>query len=199
MIKPIPALVCVIVVMSALSSLAAQDATPPPGKHGAFKRSVDFDLMASWAYKETLGLAKPEAKLSYAPMLSYSFLLDETNTLGIVLLKFNHFALAQDPVCTFGYGFQFKHYWNPAWADLGAYLPWISYGILLSQAVVANTPGRAIGHNTRMGLGTDIVLAPAHHLVLQAAWDSVDFPTLGSTASNSLGMMSAGLGYRFLF
>jgi hypothetical protein len=185
-------LACVLVLASVLGALSAQ---PAP----AFKRSLDLDLMAAWSYRQTLGLSTPEAALSYAPMLTYSFLLDERNALGIVLLKFNHFALAQNPVYTFGYGFQFKHYWNRAWADLGAFLPWLSYGILLNQAVVTNTPGRAIGHNTRIGFGSDVVIAPAHHLVILGAWDSVDYPSLGVSSSNSLSMLSFGAGYRFLF
>ena len=65
--------------------------------------------------------------------------------------------------------------------------------------MVANEAGRAIGHNTRIGLGTDIVVAPAHHLVLQVGWDLVDYPSLGTSVSNSIESASLGLGYRFLF
>ena len=65
--------------------------------------------------------------------------------------------------------------------------------------MVANQAGRAIGHNTRIGLGSDIVLAPPHRLVLQLGWDSIDYPSLGSSVSNSLESVSIGLGYRFLF
>jgi hypothetical protein len=181
-----------LALASALGALSAQ---PAP----SFRRSLDVDLMGAWSYRQTLGLSSSEAKLSYAPMITYSFLLDERNALGIVLLKFNHFALAQDPVYTFAYGFQFKHYWNRAWADLGPFIPWLSYGILLNQAVVTGTPGRAIGHNTRIGLGSDLVVAPAHHLVVQGAWDSVDYPSLGVSSANGLSTLSFGVGYRFLF
>ena len=170
-----------------------------PASEKVFKRSIDFDLTAAWAYRQTLGLNSDSAKLAYSPMITYSFLLDEHNALGIVLLKFSHFPLAANPVYNFAYGFQFKHYWNRKWADLGALVPWISYGILLNQALVANEAGRAIGHNTRVGLGSDIVLAPSHRLVLQLGWDSVDYPSLGSSISNSLESVSIGLGYRFLF
>ncbi|MGD0838682.1 MAG: hypothetical protein ABSB49_18755 [Polyangia bacterium] len=170
-----------------------------PVSEMSFTRSVDLDLTAAWAYKQTLGLDSDSAKLAYSPMITYSFLLDEHNALGIVLLKFSHFPLAANPVYNFAYGFQFKHYWNRKWADLGAVVPWISYGILLNQALVANEAGRAIGHNTRMGLGCDIVLAPSHRLVLQLGWDLVDYPSLGSSVSNSLESVSMGLGYRLLF
>ena len=190
-------LLSTILFVAVLGSLAAQDSPAPTDR--VFKRSLDLDLLASWSYKQTLGLDTSIAKFSYVPMLTYSFLLDENNALGIVLLKFDHFPLADNPVYSFAYGFQFKHYWNRKWADLGAFVPWLSYGILLNQALVTNTVGRAIGHNTRMAMGTDIILAPAHRLTPQLAWDSVDFPTLGSGTSNSLSSLSLGLGYRFLF
>ena len=186
-----------VLSVALLGTLAAQE-SPPPTNPG-FRRSLDFDLLASWSYKQTLGLDTAIAKFSYVPMLTYSFILNETNTLGIVLVKFDHFPLADNPVYSFAYGFQFKHYWNRKWADLGAFVPWLSYGILLNQALVTNTAGRAIGHNTRMAMGTDIILASAHRLTPQLAWDSVDFPTLGSGTSNSLSSLSLGLGYRFLF
>ncbi len=186
-------------VVFAQSSFAQPSPGNAPASEKVFKRSIDFDLTAAWAYRQTLGLDSNSAKLAYSPMLTYSFLLDEHNALGIVLLKFSHFPLAANPVVTFAYGFQFKHYWKRKWADLGTFVPWISYGILLNQAVVANTAGRAIGHDTRIGLGTDIVLAPSHRLVLQLGWDSVDYPSLGSSVSNSLESVSMGLGYRLLF
>lgn len=180
-------------------SFAQSSPGSAPASEKVFKRSIDFDLTAAWAYKQTLGLDSGSAKLAYSPMITYSFLLDEDNALGIVLLKFSHFPLAANPVYNFAYGFQFKHYWNRKWADLGVFVPWISYGILLNQALVTNEAGRAIGHNTRVGLGSDIVLAPSHRLVLQLGWDSVDYPSLGSSVSNSLESASIGLGYRFLF
>ncbi len=170
-----------------------------PVSEMSFTRSVDLDLTAAWAYKQTLGLDSDSAKLAYSPMITYSFLLDERNALGIVLLKFSHFPLAANPVYNFAYGFQFKHYWNRKWADLGAVVPWISYGILLNQALGSEPGGAVIGHNTRMGLGCDIVLAPSHRRVLQLGWDLVDYPSLGSSVSNSLESVSMGLGYRLLF
>jgi len=191
------ALFSVILFVAVLGSLAAQGNPAPTDR--VFKRSLDLDLLASWSYKQTLGLDSSIAKFSYVPMLTYSFLLNENNALGIVLLKFDHFPLADNPVYSFAYGFQFKHYWNRKWADLGAFVPWLSYAILLNQTLVTNRVGRAIGHNTRMAMGTDIILASAHRLTPQIAWDSVDFPSLDSGTSNSLSSLSLGLGYRFLF
>jgi len=171
----------------------------PAGGERVFKRSLDVDLLASYSYRENFGLGSSAGALSYSPMLTYNFLLDEHNALGIVLLKFNHYPLADNPVYNFAYGFQFKHFWNRKWADLGAFVPWLSYAILLNQTLVAGESGRVIGHNTRLSLGSDIVLAPSHRLVPQLAWDSVDYPGLNGAKSYSLSSLSLGLGYRLLF
>src|SRR5664279_6398383 len=88
-------------VFFAQSSFAQPSPDGAPASEKVFKRSIDFDLTAAWAYRQTLGLDSNSAKLAYSPMLTYSFLLDEHNALGIVLLRFNHFPLASNPVYTF--------------------------------------------------------------------------------------------------
>lgn len=190
-----------------VGALSAQDnpvqtnpaALSPEPAAAAPKHSVDIDIMASWSYKQTFGLNAPESRFSYAPMLTYSYLLDENSSIGIVLLKFNHFALTANPVYNFAYGFQFRHSWHREWADLGIFDPWMSYGILLNWTVVNDQKGSTIGHDTRMALGTDLILAPAHRLVLQLVWDNVSSPSFGTDFFNGLGSLSFGLGYRFLF
>jgi hypothetical protein len=173
--------------------------SPQPSEKKVYKRSLDIDAAISYSYKESFGLVSPESRISYSPMITYSYLLDEYNAIGLVLLRFTHYPMATIPVLTFAYGFQLKHYWHKEWADLGSFIPWASYGILLNYVTVSNQPGGSFGHNTRIGLGTDVVLAPEHHLVIQVDWDSVNYPTLGTTATNGLGSFSFGIGYRLLF
>ena len=155
--------------------------------------------MASYSYKETFGLSTPAAKFSYAPMVTYNWLVDPNNSVGIVLLRFDHFALADNPVYTFSYGFQFKHFWHREWADLGIFVPWVAYGLLQNWAFVSDRLGSAFAYDARISLGTDLILAPAHRLVLQFVWDIADWPAFGTTKSDALSSLSFGVGYRLLF
>lgn len=163
------------------------------------KQSLDFDFMGSWSYKQTLGSQTDAAKFSYEPMLTTSYYLNANNSIGIVLMKFDHFAFSDNPVYTFAYGFQIKHSWHKEWGDLGIFLPWMSYGLLLNWAVINDTAGAIIGHNTRIAIGTDLILSPAHHIVLSFAWQNVSYPSLGTTIFQGSGGLAFGLGYSFLF
>jgi len=195
----------IAVAIVATPSLIAQDqaaATPAPTAAPAPelpKHSIDIDVLAAYSYKQTLGVQSPEAKFNYAPMISYSYLIDPNNAISIVLFKFNHYVLSNNPVYNFSYGFQFRHSWHKEWADLGVFVPWISYGILLNWGVVNDREGAAIGHETRIALGTDIVLAPAHRLVIQLAWDNVSYPSFGTNSFEGEGSVILGIGYRLLF
>jgi hypothetical protein len=131
-------------------------------------------------------------------MVTYSFLLSERNALGITLLRFNMHPFAANTLYTFAYGFNFRHYWPASWATLDPFVPYLSYSILLSQAILSGTSGRAIAHDTRIALGTDIKIAQRHRLTLEAAWDYASYPYF-NTVTKGIQFITPSIGYRFLF
>lgn len=185
---------------NAAPSAAAPAAADPARQAEAAPRvSLDIGLSAGYAYKQTVGSAAPEAHAAYAPMISFSYLAGPNTDISLVLLKFSHYPLSQAPVYNFAYGFEIRHHWHREWGDLGVFDPWLSYGILLSWVVVADRAGAAIGHDTRIALGTDIVTAPRGRFVVQVAWENASYPALDSSFFDGQGSFSLGIGYRFLF
>lgn len=166
--------------------------TPAPG---IVTRSLDVN--AGWVYVLTDGFG--EAGPAYSLGVTHVYQLSPHYSVGITLLRFNHHFQRPQNLLTFGYGFRFRHDWREEWGDLGLFVPWASYSILLNQLYESGTKGRAMAHNSRMALGTDLKLAPAWRLTLEAVYDFSDYPTLGAESGRDLHFLSGALGLRFLY
>lgn len=158
-------------------------------------RSLDVSISVARAYKDAFG----GAGTSYAPMLTYSYLLNRDYLLGIVLIRFNHFYEPAQNLYGFAYGFLFKHFLPKPWADLGPLVPWCAYGILLNQLVVSGTDGRGMAHDTRISAGLDWIWTSSQRITAEIVWDYASFPAFNDKTARDLQLLSAGIGYRFLF
>lgn len=162
-------------------------------------RSLELSVGYMVPYKETMLQGAGKLGPAYTPMLTYGYLLSEDYQLGIHLLRFNHHYSSITPVYTYSYGFGFKHFLPRNLLDLGLFHPYLSYSIILSQGFIDGTEGRGMAHNTRIGAGTDITINRNNRLLLEAVWDSVDFPGFGNATGRNIYAVSGVIGWRLLF
>ncbi|MEI6874106.1 MAG: hypothetical protein WCL50_03140 [Spirochaetota bacterium] len=192
---PVLAAFSFLLALTALS--AGAEPVAPDQPYPKITKSIDVGLVLSYPYSGSLKDFGP----SYLPSLALGYSLTPDYQLAIVLLRFNHYFAAADKNGKFGfaYGFQFKHFLPRAWADLGAWQPWLAYGIFLNQLINTSVSGRGNGHNTHLAMGSDLALDSRNHLVFEADWDMSTFPAFGTTTEEKISSVSAGIGYRFLY
>ncbi len=157
-------------------------------------RSITLGISGVYVYKDDFGGLAP----GYGGMITYNYHLSEDYLLGINLLRYELHPGSNPGLMSFSYGFTFQHFWKKSWGDLGNFLPYLSYSILLNQGILAGVSGRALAHNTRIALGMEVKLEQRHHLGLEGLWNYASYGYFGMDGKN---YQNAGLGlnYRYSF
>lgn len=140
-------------------------------------RSLTFTLGGTGVYKDSFGGLSP----AYSAMVTWNYHLSEDYLLGINFLRFEHHPGNSVDLKTFAYGFTFQHFWKKKWGDTGLWTPYAAYSILLNQALRSDAEGRAMGHNTRIALGTEYRVSDIFRLGLEGVWNYVTYPRFGGS------------------
>jgi len=158
-------------------------------------RSLETDLSGSWAYADDFG------KLGVAPgvAVTFGYAIGPSSQLGLTLVRFTPWMNTATPTYQVSYGLEYKHFWQEAWGNLGAWTPWASYSLLLDQTVRQGVEGRGMAHHTRLALGTDLAVFDRQHLTLEAGWAMASYASFGVAKAPSLSAVHLGAGWRVLF
>lgn len=185
--------VVILIVLSVSAVFAGDSNAKLPGH--------SIELSGGWLqpYKDTLTGVTNGAGAAYAGMVTLGYVLGENNQLSIHLLQFRHHFINSTNALVFSYGFGFKHFLPRQWADLGIVRPFLSYGILLSQAILPGLTGRGMAHTTRIALGADLAFEERSRLMIEATWESSDYPSFTSPDSRYMSAFALSTGWRVLF
>lgn len=163
-----------LLLLLSFSILYAEDA--PTGQTKELPdRSLTVSFGGTWVYKDTFGGLAP----AVSSMIIWNYHLSEDYHLGINFLRFEYHPGVQTELKTFAYGFTFQHYWKQKWGITTPWAPYAAYSILLSQAFRGQVEGRAIGHNTRIALGSEYRISDLWRIGLEGVWNFVQYPQFG--------------------
>lgn len=131
--------------------------------------------------------------------LTFAYLIGPQSQLGVTLVRATPWVFTGTAFYQFAYGLEYKHFWNPTWAELGPWQPWVSYSLLVDQGLRSGVTGRGIAHQTRLSLGTDLTLADNQRLTAEAGASESNYASFGVKVPPKLLTASLGLGWRVLF